>query len=325
MNKVKDIFVTASIYVTEDDNAIEESLSMIDEHLSKNYAHHEILLIGDIKSKKFDSSIDKAMKSIDYVRFIRVFGEKSIDELQAIGFENAIGDVVVSGSFSDLVGGRFIVDLVQKCIDGNDIVFNSPKSRFESFWHKCFCNIYRDVIGPMLGAYNRIPHMFDGLCCVSRRAINSAIKMPKFTKFPFLRLVNSVDNIGYDDVLDVGLNKRSFRADVEKAIDLIAYNTVWPTRIICVTSLAISIFAFVVSLFTSAINSLVSFFAIDLFAILFLMNESFNKLIFADNGHEQYSIEFEKHSSVMLNTHELNIRSDSVSDTINNVQTGRDR
>ena len=325
MNKVKDIFVTASIYVTENDSAIEESLTKIDRHLSENYAHHEILLVGDIKSKKLDAQIDNAMKNIDYIRFIRVFGNKSIDELQAIGFENAIGDVVVSGSFSDLVGGRFIVDLVQKCIDGHDVVFNSPKSHIESFWHKCICNIYRDAIGPMLGNYSKIPHMFDGLCCASRRAINSAIKMPKFAKFPFLRLVNSVDNIGYLDIIDVGLNKRSFADDVEKAIDLMAYNTIWPARIICASSLGMSVVAFVVSLFTSAINSLVSFFAIDLFAIMFLVNESLNRLVFAENEYEQYSIEFEKHSSVMLNTHELNIRSDSVSDTINNVQTGRDR
>ena len=39
----------------------------------------------------------------------------------------------------------------------------------------------------------------------------------------------------------------------------------------------------------------------------------------------QYTIMFEKHSSVMLNYNALNIRNNSISDSINLTQTGRDR
>ena len=62
-----------------------------------------------------------------------------------------------------------------------------------------------------------------------------------------------------------------------------------------------------------------------LFLILSFLGEYLVRIIF-DHGNDQpYSVVQEKHSSVMLDYHELNIREDSVSDSVNLTQTGRDR
>ena len=68
-----------------------------------------------------------------------------------------------------------------------------------------------------------------------------------------------------------------------------------------------------------------SFLFFFLFLILAFMGEYLVRIIFDTNQAAPYHVLSEKHSSVMLNYDELNIREDSVSSEINLTQTGRDR
>lgn len=62
-----------------------------------------------------------------------------------------------------------------------------------------------------------------------------------------------------------------------------------------------------------------------LFIIISFIGEYLARLLTDRNETATYSVMFEKHSSVMLDTEKLNIREKSEADQIINVQTGRDR
>lgn len=320
MNKVKDIFVTNAVYVTGNETSIAEKVRSISSSLSKSYAHHEILVVGDASmSASAENELCEVMRHVDFVRFMKAFGRKSRDTLEAIALENAIGDIVVVGSLDEIADYDAMHQLVSKCCDGNDVVMAQSTYGHLGLLGKAL----HAFLSPIDG-FKRIPSKFTGMCCASRRAINAASKLPRFERFPFLRLASAMQHVEALPVAHPFLQKSDLTS-LKEALDIASYNTSFYASALCVLALSESCIAMLLAPFANSIGILLASIFADLAAALLFMNCSLNRLIADKLNQEQYSIEYDKHSSVMLDLTELNIRSDSTSDIVNKVQTGRDR
>ena len=325
INKVKDIFVTAAIYIEHNEPNICSLIKKISKNLSENYAHYEILIVGDARVlKETEDEINKMLKNIYFIRFIKAFGIKKQDTLEAIAFENAIGDIVVVGSLFEIVDSNVVNDFILTCCSGYDVVMSNSivldhRNDLHTIMHKAF-----KACANIIDGYRSIPCNFTGMCCASRRAINAASKLPRFEKFPFLHLSSAMKNV---KVLDINhlLAEKDIVSSANDLLDVLSYNTNSHISLLCISAFITSCIMFFISFFTMNACIIISLMSIDLFAILFFMNCSLKRLIDNKTDVEQYSIEYDKHSSVMLDLTELNIRSDSTSDMVNKVQTGRDR
>lgn len=323
--KVKDIFVTCVLCLSKDaENAdLMSILSNTSTLLKSNYAHYEILVVGDKDSEKYDNIMTQCLKEIEHIRYMRAFGAKTYDELAAIGFDNAIGDITCVFPFGFKLEADLLA-LVSKCCNGNDVVMSFSK---KCGFFTCLSIVFAQMIVALVG-YSRIPVGFNGVCCASRRAINAAIRDLVFCKYPFLALAKADDLYSCVEQIEVAASPVASNYNVKYVFDIVSNLTTKHSQCLCIFFACIAFASFVSLAFARSIcGALVSFL---LFGMFYLAKNAFISLEKSMNcirttGFDTYSIEFEKHSSVMLNTKELNIRDDSTSSTINNVQTGRDR
>ena len=323
--KVKDIFVTCVLCLRKNAEStdLDSILSDASALLKSNYAHYEILVVGDKDSEKCDSKMSCCLKEIEHIRYMRAFGTKTYDELAAIGFDNAIGDITCVLPF-DFKLDADLLALVSKCCEGNDVVMSFARD-YGFFKH--LCASFAKMAGASVG-YARIPAGFNGVCCASRRAINAAIKDSVFCMYPFLALAKADDLCACIEQIEAAASPVASNYTVKYALDMMSNLTTKHSQCICMSFACVSLASSISLVFARSLSgALTSFLLAGVFYLaknaFILLEKSMNCTRMSGFG--SYSIEFEKHSSVMLNTRELNIRDDSTSSTINNVQTGRDR
>jgi hypothetical protein len=195
------------------------------------------------------------------------------------------------------------------------------------------------LFGNMIGYH---PQKGDtGLRIISRRAANAVMTTPRFAYNLFVRLANC----GYDCTSVPYEVRRSYKKDERlsrsfaRAISVLVYNSTTPLRIInglglfaSLVSLTISCYSIAIRLFKTHVvegwTTLTFFMSIQfffLFLIVSFIGEYLARLLSDRSEATAYSVKFEKHSSVMLDTALLNIREKSEAEQTNRVQTGRDR
>lgn len=338
MSSLKDIFVSVGIIVPSPEDDIESTVQTVRETLSSHYAHYEILVIdSERNSRIFTEKMDSILWKMTQVRYIRLLRNVSTKVLFSAGLENAIGDIVVV-SLPKFLTPENILRSVELCCEGNDVVCGTW-SGAKSVIYSLGSRLFRRLFGGMI-SYD-LPENDVRFRCVSRRIINAAVNMPYFHDFVFLRLANAggkhqTINLSADAAIK---NSGEIRNSFSEAIRMVVYNTTRPLRIINALALFSSFIALMVAIYSVGIrffrHHVVEGWTTLLFStsvLLFLMflvlatiGEYLVQMIMTKGNSQGYSVLFEKHSSVMLNYNELNIREDSVSDSINLTQTGRDR
>ncbi len=306
-DRVKDIFVTAAACAASPEAAgdIKAKLQSLSSFLKGKYAHYEVLVVCDERSHCIDADVSACLREVDCIRYIRVFGKKSYSELMAIAFDNAIGDIACAFPV-DCMPTADIAAAVDSCCSGNDVVAVANGARSASFFERAV---------QWLCTRQCIANGFTGLCCASRRAINAAVKKYAFDREPLMALAASAQIAVLESSLVLPVHKC-------KAEPSLADASAWCNGMAGLSAIA-SACSLVLLDFAFFAASLA--FSVVFVSLSILANELVRAIERGVVSSSSYSVEFEKHSSVMLNTHELNIRSDSVSDTINKVQTGRDR
>ena len=224
------------------------------------------------------------------------------------------------------------------CCGGNDVVVGTFGMRKNPLY-RLGALLFRLFFARMISY--RLPADDAYFRCISRRILNAALCTKHFHEFVFLRLANAGGSQAVLKLESAGRIDRGKRMSgaLSKAVSLIIFNTTTPLRIMngialfsSFLALAAAFYTVIVKLFKHHVVEgwptmmlLVSVLFFLLFLILSFLGEYLVRIIF-DHGNDQpYSVVQEKHSSVMLDYHELNIREDSVSDSVNLTQTGRDR
>ena len=339
MSTLKDIFVSVSVIVPSPEEDIESTLQIVGKTLSEHYAHYEILVVdSERNSPAFTEKVDSVLQKMKQIRYVRLFRNNiSTKVLFAAGLENAIGDIVII-SLTKFLTPENILRSVELCCSGNDVVCGVWNGG-HSFTYSVGSWIFRRVFGRMI-SYD-LPKNDVRFRCVSRRIINAAMNMSYFHEFVFLRLANAG---GKSQTVELSVapgtrKNEQVRNSFSEAIAMVIYNTTRPLRMMNALALFSSFIALMIALYSVVIRlfrdhvvegwTTLMFSSSALLFLLFLIlatiGEYMVQVIMTKGNSPGYNVLFEKHSSVMLNYNELNIREDSTSDSINLTQTGRDR
>ena len=335
MSRQKDIFV--SLAVVFNSPISRETIAEYDTFLSIQYANYEILLVDYGCNDSFASSMSGVLAEISKIRYIKLAGKVWLETALAAGMENAIGDIIVVGT-PETVNVESLEAMIDRCCSGYDVVAGHSGIR-KSGLYRLGSKAFDILFGKLIGYH---PQKDDtGLRIISRRAANAVMATPRFEYNLFVRL----SNCGYACTSEPYVIKAAFKKDtpllssVARAISILVYNSTTPLRIInalgivaSLISLLISFYSIVIRLFKNDVvegwTTMTLFMSIQfffLFIIISFIGEYLARLLTDRSETAAYSVMFEKHSSVMLDTAKLNIREKSESDQIINVQTGRDR
>jgi glycosyltransferase involved in cell wall biosynthesis len=332
-----DCFVSVVAVLRNMSSIVEPFLRRMRKHLDQHFSDYEIVLVDQGSEDGTAEKINALLREIPYVRYIKLSSLVHEDVALAAGMENAIGDFVVLFSpVEDPVDCVF--ELVQRCRVGSDVVVgaaNQPQT---------FC--YR-VIRPWIQFALRkigydIPRNATGLRCLSRRAVNAVTETGRFHHQFYVRIAKSgypQSTYSYLLVADNGKKQRTLYQGIRQGIRLLIFNSTSPLRWMSGLGLMGSFLGFVFAAYSLLIRlfkdnvvegwtTLVLFSSI-LFMLLFLILAFFGEYLgrLLDDRSEQrnYSVVYEKHSSVMVNENRCNVINDSISQDVNRVQTGRDR
>lgn len=338
MSTRKDVFVSA-VVIRPDQQHFQDDLAALSTILSSNYLHYEIVVINTVSTNDvFEEKVDAALKQIKHIRYIKVFNNVDDNILFAAGIENTIGDIIVA-SYPEFLTEHNIRESVDLCFAGNDVVNGLSKTK-TGLLHKISRQASRKILSRLI-SYN-IPYNDTFFRCISRRALNGAIGTRHFHRFVFLRLANTGEKqtcVELDCLRPCKAESRRFLDSFSRAVSAVIFNSTFPLRIMnvgalfgCFITLLIAVYTIAIKLLKDKVvegwptmmlaSSCLFFF---LFMILTFTGEYLIRIIFDNNTYAPYHVLAEKHSSVMLNYNELNIREDSVSSEVNLTQTGRDR
>lgn len=338
MSTRKDVFISA-VMIRPDGEHFPDDLAALSTALSSHFLHYEIIVIDTISAKGVsEAKIDTALKSVRHVRYIRLFNDADDNILFAAGIENTIGDIMIA-SYPEYLTEHNIRESVELCYAGNDLV-NGVSKKKTGFLYRISKKLSNRILARLI-SYN-IPDNDAFYRCISRRALNGAMGTRHFHKFVFLRLANAGEkqtNLELDMSRPCRMESHRISELLSRTVSAVIFNSTFPLRIMNASALFGCFITFLIAVYTIVIKLLkdkviegwptlmltFSCLFFFLFLILSFIGEYLIRIIFDTNAAAPYHVLAEKHSSVMLNYNELNIREDSVSPEVNLTQTGRDR
>ena len=229
-----DRFVSIIAPLHNDETIVASYIHDTIQMLSENYTNYELVLIDDGSE---DGTIDAVTallteyKGIRLLPLSREFGEEIAI---AAGLDSVIGDFAVV-MLPHMDPPEVVPELVQRCIDGSDVVFGVRKSRKGESWlvslsvaiFYWYCRKYLKLDLPKNSTQFR---------CMSRQAVNAIIQIRD--SYRYLRLFSSY--VGYDHqqfsyspISRGGKTKpRKFFQSLSGAASLVMENSAHPLRIV---------------------------------------------------------------------------------------------
>jgi polyisoprenyl-phosphate glycosyltransferase len=330
------IFITVVIVEDKSLKQLESVLIPIQKELEINYSDYEIIIISQGTSRNFNEEDEHVLKNISSLRYIQLSSIVCYDVACAAGLENAIGDFVVIFNVDDDPVNA-ITETVNICRSGMDIVVGTAKqSRTIPY------KIFRIIAGKILKLVDySLPRDTTALRCLSRRAVNSVTSTGKYHH----QLSMRIQKTGYQQaeykykIIKNGPVKyqRSLYSGFRDLLRLLVFNSYRPLRWMTGIGILGSVFAILFALFSLLAHIIkgrvvegwtttILFMSI-LFMMQFIMMAFFGEYIgrlLEDQGDQlNYSVVYEKCSMVMINQNRINVLSNSITNDINYVQTGR--
>lgn len=332
-----DAFVSVVLVVNDDSGLTYDSVTRIQQELDNRYSDYEIVMVaqGPVLGATGNKRLEEALHSLPSIRYIQLAGRVANDVAWAAGLENAIGDfVVLFDHGADPV--TVISQVVDSCKSGYDVVIgvtNQPQTLTYKVLRKC--------AGRLLKAIDyHLPQNATGLRCLSRRAVNSVTATGRFHHQFYLRIQKTgYPSIAFPyEIASGSYEKKTFPCGIQHLLHLLVFNSSRPLRWMSALGLIGSSTAFLFAVYSVLVHLISGnvvegwtttiLFMSMLFMIQFIMLAFFGEYIgrLLDDRSEQadYSIVFEKNSTVMVNKDRVNVLGESTSKENNFVQTGRD-
>ncbi len=333
-----DSFVSV-VLILQDQSLInyESYLQRIQCDLDAHYTDYEVVVVSQGFNVTFTSLEDNILKSIPSLRYIQLAARVDSDVAWAAGLENAIGDfVVMFDPFQDPL--EAISETVTLCKSGFDVVVGvSPQSRTLAYW------LFRSMSERILKIVDySLPRNATSFRCLSRRAVNSVTRTGRFHHQLSMRIQKTgYPQTAYDYKQLASSRKvtRSFLSGFRDLIRLIVFNSSKPLRWMSFIGLLGSFSAFIFAAYSLLVHlvkghvvegwTTTILFMSSLFMMQFVMmaffGEYLGRLLDDRSDQSDYSVMFEKNSTVMVNQDRVNVFDSSLSTEENRVQTGRDR
>ena len=198
-NKEKN-FISAVVYVRNDEHTLAELLKKINNAFSANFNKYEIICVNDASD---DNSIDvikefSKTQEVQKVSIINMSFYHGVELSMQAGVDLAIGDFVFE---FDNQKNDFEEDVIRsvynKCLEGNDIVFAVPDKKRKCGLSKWYYRVFNKY---SKSKYKLQPDTFRLL---SRRAINRVKDINKvipYRKAVYCNCGLKVDSVEYKSV-----------------------------------------------------------------------------------------------------------------------------
>ena len=317
MNKINS-FVSVVVLLEEDESIIEIYLKNLHQHLDECFDDYEIILIDKNSNDALMNKLDRLLTEIQSVRYLKLASSVHDDVALAAGMENAIGDfVILHSETEDPVG--CIYDLVRMSLSGFDIVIGKSDQN-QTFGYKFVRPLIRRLLISI--GYN-IPRNATKLRCLSRRAVNAVTRTGRFHHQFYVRINNTgypFTVFNYKQSHSSG-NKRTLRKGLLQGLHLLVFNSTKPLRWMSGLGVFGSFLAFSFSLYSLLVHYFkdtviegwttmilfTSWLFMIIFIILAFLGEYLGRLLDERNEQSDYTVSFEKNSSVMLDENRKNI------------------
>jgi hypothetical protein len=323
-----DSFVSTLIVLDKPLVQFADKILEIQSSLDIAYSDYEIVIIGQGPVKKNSSNIEELLNKIPSIRYIQLSAKVESNVAWAAALENSIGDyVVLFNHESDPV--KAINETVRLCKSGNDIVIGVAH-RQSTFLYKVFRKVAAFILSQI--DYS-LPRNATDLRCLSRRAVNSVTATGRFHHQIAMRMQKT----GYQHCIynysfeNKNLKNRKITKAFRDLLRLMVFNSSRPLRWMSFLGLLGSFSAFIFASYSILIHLIKGhvaegwtttiLFMSSMFMLQFLMMAFFGEYIgrLLDDRSEQddFSVVFEKNSSVMVNRDRVNVLNKSLNDDVN--------
>lgn len=222
-------FISAVVYVHNDENRIEKFIRMIDKELNSNFQKYEIIFVNDCSSDGTVEVIKKYTEqfNLSAVSVLNMSYYQGVELAMNAGVDLAIGDFVYE--FDSTVmdyNSEIIMTIYRESLKGNDIVSASCKGNMK-LSSKLFYSIFN--------RYSNVQYALETetFRILSRRAINRVHSISKtipYRKAVYANCGLNVKNIKYDkssnddaSIKSSGSEKRKLATDALVLYTDIAY------------------------------------------------------------------------------------------------------
>jgi glycosyltransferase involved in cell wall biosynthesis len=319
----RDIFISVVLRVRDAENFVTTALDRLVAVMEAGFNYYEILIVDD-------ASVDATREHIAAVqaraRNIQVYAlarRKGDNIALTAGLDHAIGDMVVLLD-PRLDPPELIPEMVERALDGAEIVYGLPRDRLES---RGPGNLLLRGFVALLTHLNNVdaPRAMSSYRLLNRNVLNymleavdrhrSLMFLPALSGYPYA-------TIEYDRLPSTGQGpKGDTGARIAKAMDLLFSTSARPLRIITLMSLSISVLSFLYAVYVLLVvvvkddvaNGWASmslqisglFFLVCI--ILAVMSEYILQILEATTHHPRYHIAAQHHSGEMQLARERNV------------------
>ena len=202
--------------------------------LRKHYTNYELVLVDDGSLDKTVDIITSLLTEYEGIRLLRLSREFGEEIAISAGLDSVIGDFSVV-MIPHMDPPEVIPELVQRCIEGADVVFGVRRTREKESWlvtksevvFYWYCHKYLKL---------DLPHNSTQFHCLSRQAVNAIIQIKDSHRY--LRLFSSFVGYEHQEFLYDPINRngkmwpRSFLKSLNDAVSLVIENSVHPLRMV---------------------------------------------------------------------------------------------
>ena len=202
-NKEKN-FISAVVYVHNDENIIEEFLTKVNQKLKERFNKYEIICVDDASTDKSQEKIKNFANGMkdNILTIISMSFYQGIELSMNAGIDIAIGDYVYE--FDNVLidyDTQIIIDVYQKALQGNDIVSASSDAKMRktsTIFYKIF-NHYSN---------NKYKIRTETFRILSRRAINRVNAINK--TIPYRKATYASCGLKYENIKYQSKQKEKF-------------------------------------------------------------------------------------------------------------------
>lgn len=307
-------------------------IDKLSSYLYHHFNDYEIVIIDQNSNDNLEQKLSRSLTMYQSIRHIRLSQEERSDVALAAGLDNAIGDFVINLNIaSDDV--EVVLPLIKEALSGYDIIVCTSDKITTYFYKKIrkVCSRWLKSIGYTL------PNNSTGTFCLSRRTINAVTESGRY----YCKLHVKIANTNYPlCTFDVNKyihpnKKKNINNGITETLHYMIFNSTKILRWMSFLGIMGSVLAIVFSMYSLLIhlvNDTVAsgwtttiFFMSIQFAILFTMvsflGEYLARLLNDRSDPKDYTVVYEKSSSIMLNENRRNVLFTSVNSERNKRQS----
>ena len=311
--RTRDIFVSAVMRVRDAEDVIGPALERLSAVMEGAFGYYEIIIVDDGSS---DATLARIADVQAHARNIQLYAlsrRRGDNIALTAGLDHAIGDMIVMLD-PRLDPPELIPQMVERALDGVDIVYALPRERLQS---RGLANLAVRGFVAALSRLNNVdaPQAMSSYRLLNRTVLNymleavdrhrSLMFLPALSGYPYATI--DYDRLGNT----AGATPTSER--MAKALDLVFSTSARPLRIITLMSLGISVLSLLYALYSvlifvvrddvakgwTSLSLQISGLFFLVCIILAVMSEYILQILEATTHHPRYHIAAQRHSTTM--------------------------